>query len=227
MSEEHVENTAVEEESTGKTESVEAIEPIEATVQAETAEQLEKLEDADSVVKKQLRRSERGVKEYQYFLIRLAVLLLLIWVLFFKVVGLTHMPNGDMYPRLDMGDLVLYYRLDTDVRAQDVVVLEKLTPDTLEKKLYICRVVAVAGDTVEITDAGHLVINGNTMIESNIFSLTPRYEGFTEYPLTLGEGQCFVLADHRDGGADSRYFGPVDKSELVGTVITIVRRNAL
>ena len=188
-----------------------------------TGQSLEK----EAKLKKQLRRSEKGVKEYQYFIIRLAVLLLLIWALFFQVVGLTHMPSGDMYPRLDLGDLVLFYRLDKDVRAQDVIAIEKTTPDTKETKLFICRVVAAQGDTVEITDEGRLKVNGNVMIETNIFYATPRYEGYIEFPLTLGPGECFVLADKRDGGADSRYFGPVSRDEILGTVITIVRRNAL
>ena len=65
------------------------------------------------------------------------------------------------------------------------------------------------------------------MIESNIFYSTPRYEGFVEYPLVLGEDECFVLVDKRNGGEDSRYYGPVDKDEILGTVITVVRRNSL
>ena len=106
-------------------------------------------------------------------------------------------------------------------------VIEKAAPDNPKKQLFVCRVVAVAGDVVEITDDEQLKINGHNMIEQNIFYPTARYEGFTEYPLTLGEGQCFVLADWRIGGSDSRYFGPVEKSEILGTVITVVRRNGL
>ena len=193
----------------------------------ETAEETREPAAGENRVTKQLRRSERGVKEYQSLLIRFAALLLVIWLLFFQIVGLTHMPNGDMSPRIDAGDLVLFYRLDKDVSARDVIVIEKSTPDEPKKQLFICRVVAVSGDVVEITDEEQLKVNGNIAIEQNIFYGTARYEGFTEYPLTLGEGQCFVLADHRAGGADSRYFGAVDKSEILGTVITIVRRNGL
>ena len=83
------------------------------------------------------------------------------------------------------------------------------------------------GDTVEISEGNRLVVNGNTMIESNIFYDTPAYEGYTEYPLTLGQEEWFVLADSRNGGADSRYFGPVTRSEIKGTVLTILRRNNL
>ena len=198
------------------------------TKQNEKQENTRNAEENSEKLAKKLKRSERSVKDYQYFVLRVLVFLLVLWVLFFQIVGLTHMPNGDMYPRLDAGDLVLFYRLDKNVQAQDVIVLEKATPDSEgERQLFICRVVAVAGDTVEITDSGHLVVNGNSMIESNIFYSTPSYEGFTEYPLTLNAGECFVLADFRQGGSDSRYFGPVAQKEIRGTVITILRRNNL
>ena len=177
--------------------------------------------------RKKIRKRERAVRGYQHFLLRVAIFILVIWVLFFQVVGIVICPTADMHPRIDAGDMVLFYRLDKDVRAQDVIVLEKATPDNPEKQIFVLRVVAVAGDTVEITDGERLMVNGNTMIEPDIFYATPRYEGFTEYPLTLGEGECFVLADSRSGGMDSRYFGPVSVDDIMGTVITIARRNNL
>ena len=174
---------------------------------------------------KRIGKAERSVRQYQGFVLRLAVLLLVLWGLFFQVIGVSHVPSSDMYPRMDAGDLLLFYRLDKDVRSQDVILLEKATPDSNgEKELYCARVVATAGDTVEISDDDRLIINGSQMIESNIFCSTPRYEGFTEYPLTLGEGECFVLVDRREGGTDSRYYGAVSKDEIAGTVITVVRR---
>ena len=186
----------------------------------------ENLEQSEKLHKK-IKRSERSVKRYQWFILRLVIFLIVLWVLFFKIIGITRMPGDEMYPRIDGGDMVMYYRLDKNVKAQDVVVLEKETPDISGKQLYILRVVAVAGDTVEITGEQALKVNGNTMVEPNIFYPTSPYSDYTKYPLTLEDGQCFVLADKRDGGSDSRYFGPVDKKELLGTVITIVRRNNL
>lgn len=176
---------------------------------------------------KKVRRAEKDVKGYQYFLIRLAVFLIVLWVLLFVIVGVMRMPSTDMYPRLDSGDLVLYYRLDKDVRAQDVIVIEKEVPTLTGKQLMILRVVAVEGDTVEISEGDRLIINGNPMVESNIFYSTPAFQSSVEYPVTLGEGECFVLADSRKDGTDSRFFGPVQKDEILGTVITIVRRNNL
>ncbi len=198
--------------------------------QAEKKLNKEEKKKAESSAKtmKKLKNSEKSVKHYQFFIIRLIIILIVLWVLFFKVVGITKMPNGDMFPRIDQGDFILFYRLEKNFKAQDVVVIEKVTPDSNGKKqIFVCRVVAVAGDTVEITDNQRLIVNGDTMIESNIFYQTPRYEGFTEYPITLKEGEIFVLADMRNGGHDSRYFGPITKDDIIGTVITILRRNGI
>ena len=202
---------------------------------------------------KKRRRSRRRRKAFFGFLLRTLFLALVVYVLFFHIVGLILMPSGDMYPRIDAGDLILYYRLEHAPKAQDIVVIEKRVntdfsaaeeqeePGWLDKALiwlkfkkpdektstFVCRVVAAAGDTVEITENERLVVNGNSMIESNIFYSTYEYVGFTEYPITLKEGEYFVLADYRAGGADSRFFGPVTQEEIQGTVITILRRNNL
>ena len=97
----------------------------------------QEVQDSQKVEKK-LKRSEKSVKNYQFFILRLLVFLAVIWVLFFKIIGLTHMPSEDMYPRVDAGDLVLFYRLNQDVRAQDVVVIEKVTPDSGGEKSLLC-----------------------------------------------------------------------------------------
>lgn len=205
------------------------------------------------------RRHMRALKD---ILIRFLMLCLVVYILFFHLVGITVMPSGDMYPRIDAGDLVLYYRLEKNIHAQDVVVFEKPTasldasyqehketadvaktgkawwrkaldwlgfrdPADPPMTLFVGRVVAGPGDTVEIGTGDHLAVNGNYQVENNIFYPTPIYEGFVEYPLTLGDGEYFVLADYRNGGADSRFFGAVRIEDILGTVITIARRNNL
>ena len=89
------------------------------------------------------------------------------------------------------------------------------------------RVAAHGGDTVEITEDAQLSVNGSTVIENDIYYSTPRYESGIAYPVTLAENEVFVLCDYREGAKDSRYFGPVSKSEIKGKVITIVRRSNL
>lgn len=166
---------------------------------------------------------EQCVHRYQTMLLRLIALLVALWLVFFVFLGVLAAPTNDMQPRIDAGDAVLFYRLDKDVQAQDVVVIEKEVDGA--KQTILGRVVAVAGDTVEITDAGQLIVNGNAVVEYNISGVTRPYENSAvRYPLTLGADECFVLADTREGGMDSRYFGPVSKDELAGTAIAIWRR---
>ncbi len=171
--------------------------------------------------KKQRQKTRSPMNPIQIFLLNALIAVAVVWLLFGFVFGIRTAPNGDMSPNIKTGDLLLYYRLDKSCRAQDVIVLHKNGTD------YVGRVVAVGGDTVEITDDDKLVINGNTVSETNIYTPTPRYEGFAEYPLKTEADAYFVLADNRAGSEDSRYYGTVKQAEVLGKVITVVRRNHL
>ena len=167
------------------------------------------------------RRSLANQEEVISFFMRFAFLVVLLWILFGMVFGLAVMRDDDMSPRISAGDLMLFYRLEDTLRAEDVIIFEK------EGRQYTGRIVAVGGDTVEVTEDARLMINGSYVAESNIYYSTPRYESEVAYPVTLGEGQVFVLCDYREGARDSRYFGPVEKTEIQGKVITVIRRSEL
>ena len=144
-----------------------------------------------------------------------------IWVIFGVVFGVISMKDQSMMPKLAAGDLLLYYRLDRTPGDREVVVFEK------EGKTYVGRVVARGGDTVEIRQDELLQINGNAIVENEIYYTTGPYEGGISYPVTLAEDEIFILCDYREGAKDSRYFGPVTKKELKGTVITAIRRSGI
>ncbi len=194
-----------------------------------TAEQtVEKTVETVDKAAAQKKRHKRRVRALCSFLIKTVLLASVIYVLFFHIVGITIMPGRDMYPRLDAGDLLLYYRLEKNIKYQDIIVFDKAAENDGEAQLFVSRVIGAPGDTVEITEERGLTVNGNTMIENGIFYPTMPYEeGIAEYPVKLGEGEYFVLADQRNGGMDSRYFGIVKISEIRGVVITVVRRNNL
>ena len=76
------------------------------------------------------RRHRRRVRAIRSFFVRLFSLALVLYILLGHIVGLLIMPNGDMYPRMDAGDLILFYRIDRNPKAQDVIVMEKaVNPD--------------------------------------------------------------------------------------------------
>jgi len=164
-------------------------------------------------------KSNKELKNLLGMIQNFGLLVLMLWFAFAFFLGIKMAPNDDMKPRISAGDILVYYRIDKDPSAQDVVVLKKNDTD------YVGRVVAVEGDTVDITDESALIVNGNMVIEDMIYYTTPRYEGFVEYPVKLKQGECFVLADKREGGEDSRYYGPVNKKEIKGTVIGQFRRS--
>ena len=167
------------------------------------------------------RRTLRNRGDVERFLQRLIAMALILWLLFGVVFGLAPVRNNDMQPRLSAGDLMLFYRFNRTWRSNDVVVLKK------DGKTYTGRVVAIEGETVEITDDKNLKVNGAVVLENDIYYSTPKYEDKVSYPVKLADDEVFVLCDFREGAKDSRFYGPVTHRELKGKVITVLRRNGL
>jgi len=168
-----------------------------------------------------MQKNKSPMNPIQNFLLDFLIVISVLWVLFGFVVGVMNAPNTDMSPNIKAKDLLLYYRMNNSYHAQDIVVLVK--NDTT----YIGRIVAVGGDSVEISDSEQLIINGNFVSEPEIKNTTPRFEGFVNYPVQLGENEYFILADARSGAEDSRYYGVVTIHEICGKVVAIIRRNNL
>ena len=138
---------------------------------------------SDEQLKKKLRRSERSVRDYQYFLLRLIILLLLLWVLFFKLIGVIRMPTGDMYPRIDAGDLVMFYRLDTNPSAQDVVALRRTVP------LWIRYMPTLPASGCALASRSHASTEGGgATVSATTCGLAPEYvvETLTSVGATSG-----------------------------------------
>ena len=85
------------------------------------------------------------------------------------------------------------------------------------------RGIAPGGGTVEITGDG-LFVKGGLQYEPGIYESTIRYEDGCDFPVTLQDGEVFVLGDARDNATDSRVYGPVKADDALGKVIMIIRR---
>lgn len=184
-------------------------------------EEMSDAEKEGEKLQKNVKKKEKHLKHYQYFILYLIILLAVIWILFFKVIGLTTMPNEDMYPSIHAGDMLLYYRLDNTYKHQNVVIFE--SSNNGKKELLVGRVIGAPGDVINV-ESDRVFVNGAALLETNIFYKTPAREDYVKYPITLGDDEYFILVDSREQGTDSRYFGPVNKKDIIGSIITIFRR---
>jgi signal peptidase I len=98
----------------------------------------------------------------------------------------------------------------------DVVVFK--APNDKEKD-YIKRVIGVAGDTVMIRD-GSVYLNGSKFDESKFLKPSVKTYGGAfladEQEVTVPQDSFFVLGDNRSYSSDSREWGFVKKTDLIG-----------
>lgn len=171
------------------------------------------------------RKKEKDIVFYEFvrFFLKLFTVLLVLSLIFTFVFGFLKVKDDSMFPNVNEGDLLLYYRLDKKLYIKDVVVLD------YNGQKIARRIVAMPGDVVDITKDG-LKVNGSVQISENIFKETNLFkEGEKEgvkFPLKLKENEYFILSDNRDKAMDSRLFGAVDKKKIRGKIFTLLRRRA-
>ena len=193
-------------------------------------------------------RRIQGRRARRRFLGELPFLLLAALILTVLVKGFLiqafFIPSRSMEPTLEVGDRVvvnrLAYRLGEPARGDVVVFLRPIgtgeaptggplswvrravaqglggTPPGSED--LIKRVVGRPGDTVEGRD-GRLWRNGHRVPEPYLAG-----KGFTSDfgPVRVKPGYYWVMGDNREDSADSRVFGQVPRSTLVGRAVLTV-----
>jgi signal peptidase I len=92
---------------------------------------------------------------------------------------------------------------------------KKIIPD-IDEVDFIKRVIAVAGDTVEIKD-GSVYVNQEKLIEPYAKGKTNSYN--LETPIIVGENEAFVLGDNRENSRDSRQIGLIKYDRIKGKAI--------
>lgn len=120
-------------------------------------------------------------------------------------------PSDSMTPTIAPGDHLLLDRRHADaVAVGDVVVVH----DPLGDGLIVKRVIAVGGDAIGFED-GVLVRNGTPVAEPYTDDVL---DGVYYGPDVVPPGAVYLLGDNRVDSVDSRHFGPVPLSSVVGRV---------
>ncbi|MBA3268293.1 MAG: signal peptidase I [Acidimicrobiia bacterium] len=169
-----------------------------------------------------------------------AVALLVAFVVKTFVAQVFYIPSGSMIPQLAINDRVvvskLAYRLH-EPRRGDVLVFDApgarptddssapvraakavlgavglSAPSTQE---YIKRVVGLPHETIEGRD-GKVFVDGRELVEPYL----PPGDVTNDFgPVVVGDGELFVMGDNRANSADSRVFGPIRRSTVVGRAL--------
>ena len=160
-------------------------------------------------------------KDLLALFLKIVSIVLAFVLLFTFLFGIVRYRDQSMAPAVKDGDLVIFHRYNSaGYRPQDAIVLR------FNGQIQVRRVIAMAGDTVDITEDG-LVINGALQQELGIYQKTERYEAGVDFPLTVPEGQVFLLGDSRRDATDSRIYGCVNWKDTYGKVMAVIRRRSI
>jgi len=182
-----------------------------------------------------LKDKKRHFREYAE-----AIIIALIAALIIRayVIQAFKIPSGSMEDTLLIGDHFVcdlsYYRSHNPERGD--IVLFKWPVD--ESKDFVKRIIGIPGDTIQIVN-DDVYINNEKMdlkfvgkcslkhgigadiyqetlgnVSYQILDQNKRYEYFG--PITVPEGEYFVMGDNRDYSSDSRHWGMVKRHQIYG-----------
>jgi len=161
-------------------------------------------------------------------LVEVVETLVLTLVIFFVIQNFIAQPyqvqQNSMERTLEPGQYVLVDKLTPrwdSYKRGDVVVFSPPATWTQDPTPFIKRVIGLPGDKVEIKDDGKVYVNGVALDEPYTYK---NDAGVNEPTVPLNDqttwviqpGELFVMGDHRQKSADSRAFGPIPESSVIG-----------
>jgi len=133
-----------------------------------------------------------------------------------------YVPSKSMKPTLYVGDRILVNKLAVDfgtINIGDIVVF-KAPPDVLKDcgdsvPDLVKRVIGTPGD--KLHSVGNTIyVNGKPLDQK--WSVFKNIGSKAITPITLKSNQYFMLGDNHADSCDSRYWGPVPRSDIIGKV---------
>lgn len=184
-------------------------------------EAIEKAISEKGETNKSLTTGRKEKQSWRKFIIEMGAVFLIVLLIFNFIISVSRISGSSMHPNFCDGDRVVTFRLARNFQRGDVIVFKTKSGDKLIK-----RVIAVAGDTVDISKSkGGLYINGKAAEENYVYTPTTITDQSVEYPITVGENCLFVMGDNRINSKDSRMkeIGLIKKDDVVGRVVLDVR----
>lgn len=130
--------------------------------------------------------------------------------LWFPVLEVT---GSSMAPSLESGQVVLTLRT-SEPEPGDITVFYH------ENQILVRRMIAGAGDWIDINDTGTVFVNGEKLEEPYLQRSVLRPSDLT-YPYQVPDGCIFVMGDNRAISMDSRLseIGPVSSDRVLGKIL--------
>ena len=137
-------------------------------------------------------------------------------LLFHFVIAFVNVKGHSMEPTVSDGDFLAISRLFYTPKSGDIVVVSQKNG---RKERLIKRIIATGGQVVDIAD-GAVFVDGVKLEEPYLAGVSTG-SGEQSFPLTVPEGQVFLMGDNRSHSMDSRSqtIGCVDEKEIMGRVL--------
>lgn len=152
------------------------------------------------------------------FLIKTVAMVIALIVILTFIFRIYRMTGNTMSPYVRDGDFCVFYCLD-NIYLNDVILYED---ENGEK--HVGRVVASGGQTIDFPEQGGYLVSDYQPTEENPYKTEAAEESMVEYPLILNEDEYFVLNDFRQLTADSREQGAIQKKQIKGKLLFLMRR---
>jgi signal peptidase I len=173
-------------------------------------------------------RAKAVSKQSSHLLREIIETIILVLLVFFAVhfsVQPFRVHGPSMQPGLYTNNLVVVNLLAYDFGSPqrgDVIVFHPPIPGG-EDQYYVKRIIAIPGDTIQVTPKAVLV-DGQTLTEPYVHTVgTNGIESLNVVPpFKLGKDQYWVMGDNRTNSQDSRFFGPISGSTIVGKAEVVI-----
>ena len=187
-----------------------------------------------------MRRRRSAIGSIVELVLIVVVALLLALAIQAFIVKPYRIPSGSMEPTLTIGQRVLVDRIGNDFSTPhvgEIVVFHP--PKDAESEVcgavhlstaacdrpegedssenFIKRIVAGPGDVISIVD-GHVIRNGKREKDGYILPCTADEAAMCNFPtpIKIPPGMWFMMGDNRGASDDSRFWGPVPTSWIIG-----------